>query len=209
MSACVCVRVCVCLWMYVGVWVCMYVCPCGTYVSTCVRVSELECMCACVRACARVRVRGPKWCVCVSGAWCVRHARACACVWCEHRVWVRARACVRADGACRRHWLRKACHCSRARRSLFGSSGDGRQARLWAAVLPAAGSAGCGSGAKGLLPGGATPRRGWHATHEGSSVLGDQRLARRPSGESRCRPCAQSLPQTHTPCGPRLAARMH
>ena len=48
-------------------------------------------------------------------------------------------------------------HDPRARRSLFGSSGDGRQARLWAAVLHAAGSAGCGSGVKGL-PGGATPR---------------------------------------------------
>jgi hypothetical protein len=53
------------------------------------------------------------------------------------------------------------------------------------------------------------PSRGWHATHKGSSVLGDQPLARGPSGESRCRPCAQSLPQTRTPCRPRLAARMH
>ena len=86
-------------------------------------------------------------------------------------------------------------------------------ARLWAAVLPAAGSAGCGSGAKRPAArwgdSSSAPSRGWHATHEGSSVLGDQPLARRPSGESRCRPCAQSLPQTHTPCRPRLAARMH
>jgi hypothetical protein len=71
---------------------------------------------------------------------------------------VRARACVRTAAPAFASWLRRACHCSHARRSLVGSSGDGRQARLWAAVLPAAGSAGCGSGAKGLLPGGATPR---------------------------------------------------
>ena len=129
-------------------------CVCA-YVSTCVRHDGCMCVraCACAWACVRASVVCVNWCAC-----CVRHARACACVWCEHRAWVRARACVRTAAPAFASWLRKACHCSRARRSLFGSSGDGRQARLWAAVLPAAGSAGCGSGAKGLLPGGATPR---------------------------------------------------
>ena len=103
-------------------------------------------------------VRVHKCCVCVSCACCVRHARACACVWCEHRAWMPARARVRTAAPAFASWLRRACHCSHARRSLVGSSGDDRQARVWAAVLPAAGSAGCGSGAKGLLPGGATPR---------------------------------------------------
>ena len=150
--ACACVRscVCTCVRACVPLGACACVCAC---VRACVRACVCVCMCVCCVYC--VYVCGCRVCVCV--VYCVRHARACACVWCVHRVWVRARACVRADGACRRHWLRKACHCSRARRSLFGSSGDGRQARLWAAVLHAAGSAGCGSGVKGL-PGGATPR---------------------------------------------------
>ena len=52
------------------------------------------------------------------------------------------------------------------------------------------GSAGCGSGLKGL-PGGAPPRpseTGDASNHKSNSVSGDQPLARRPSGETRCRP---------------------
>ena len=65
------------------------------------------------------------------------HARACGASI--------VRGCVRARACGRRRLpsplaLRRACHGSHARRSLVGSSGDGRQARLWAAVLPAAGS---------------------------------------------------------------------
>ncbi len=188
-----------------------------TCVRTCVRACVTMGACACVRACVRVCVCACTSVVCVNCARVVSvmlvHARACgASIVCGC---VRARACGRRRLPSPLPRLRTACQCSRhARRSLVGSSGDGRQARLWAAVLPAAGSAGCGSGVHERPDArwgdsSSEPSRGWHATHKGSSVLGDQPLARRPSGGTRCRPCAQSLPQTRTPCRPRLAARMH
>ncbi len=133
-------------------------------VRTCVRACVTMGACACVRACVCMGVCACTSVVCVNCARvvCVMlvHARACgASIVCGC---VRARACVRTAAPAFASWLRRACHCSHARRSLVVSSGEGRQARLWAAVLPAAGSVlgrpVVARRAKGLLPGGATPR---------------------------------------------------
>ena len=193
---CVCVVACVCVRAYVRAsrWV---------HVRACVRVRV--CVCAgpsvvCVyRACV----------VCVM----LVHARACGAS--IVRVCVRARACGRrrlpsplgSEGRATARML--GAHLS-GRAGTVGRRGCGRRCclllgqcwvgRLWLGRERPAARWGDSS---------SEPSRGWHATHKGSSVLGDQPLARGPSGESRCRPCAQSLPQTRTPCRPRLAARMH
>ncbi len=74
------------------------------------------------------------------------------------------------------------------------------------------GSAGCGSGAKGLLPGGATPRPsqvgdGMPLTKAAASSATSRSHEDHTKGESRCRPCAQSLPQHRPGEGP--TQRLH
>ena len=189
-------------------------CACASIV----RASSCACACAwlCVCTCVRAYVRASRWvhvrvrvraCVCVCACACVLCMCTfvvcvlCACCVCV--MYVHVCACVRvlcvsacarvpADGggACLRLWLRKACNCSRAWRSLVGLSRDRRPAGAAVGGGVPVGSAGCGSGLKGL-PGGAPPRpseTGDASNHKSNSVSGDQPLARRPSGETRCRP---------------------
>ena len=155
----VCVRVSLlCVRAHVRVRVCGCV---RAYVRTCVRYAGCVCVCMCVRACAcvcvhvrvGVCVHVRVLCVCVCCVWIVCVCVCvCASIVCECK-------CARACGRRRRLrlWLRKACHCSRARRSLVGVSGDCRPASAAMGGGVPVGSAGCGSGLKGL-PGGAPPR---------------------------------------------------
>jgi hypothetical protein len=113
------------------------------------------CVCAC--ACARAQVL----CMCIVRVLCA----SCSCmrVRVVRALCVSACARVRADGgACLRLLAPKgvpllACSaltCRVERGRSAGAAVGGGVACCWVS----AGSAGCGSGAKGLLPGGATPR---------------------------------------------------
>jgi hypothetical protein len=142
----VCVRVSLlCVRAHVRVRACGCVLA---YVCTCVRYAGCVCVCMCVRACACV-------CVHVRVGVCVHVRVLCVCCVCIVCVCVCVCAsivceckCARACGRRRRLrlWLRKACHCSRARRSLVGLSGDCRPASAAMGGGVPVGSAGCGSG---------------------------------------------------------------
>ncbi len=152
----VCVRVsllCVRVRVRVRVRVCSRVCV-RAYVRTCVRHPGCVCVCVCACVCVRACVGMCVYVVCIVSrasccVYCVRHVRACVCVCvCARVLCVCACACVPADGACLRLWLRKACHCS-ACSALTCRVEWGRSAgAAMGGGVPAAGSAGCGSGLK-------------------------------------------------------------
>ena len=129
------------------------------YARTCVRHDGCMCVRACVCACACARAQ--VLCVCIVRVLCA----SCSCmrVRVVRALCVSACARVRADGgACHRLLAPKgvpllACSaltCRVERGRSAGAAVGGGVACCWVS----AGSAGCGSGAKGLLPGGATPR---------------------------------------------------